>query len=94
MRIFFFSGLLVSIILVVFLAPFTSSWPDGLEHVAEDVGFMENSESLSGRGLLPDYSVPGLKDEVESTALAGVLGVLIIFGVVYGVGKMIRRKGS
>ena len=29
--------------LAVFVAPFASSWPDGLEHVAEKLGFVEKA---------------------------------------------------
>jgi len=73
-------GLFVSAGLAVFVAPFASPWPDGLEKVAGFLGF----ESLAyGNpafpGPLADYKVPGLKLDGFSTALAGLAGTVAAF---------------
>jgi cobalt/nickel transport protein len=90
-------GLTLAIFLAVFLSPFASAWPDGLEKVAEQLGFIHLSE---GKPVLtspiPDYLIPGLKSEAIATALAGLFGTLITFGLVYLFGKVIlaRRRDS
>ena len=86
-------GLLVAIALAVFLAPFASQSPDGLERVAEDKGFLEKGEGEPVIGSpLPDYSMPGVKNEGVSTALAGIVGTIITFATALGVGCLVKRK--
>lgn len=91
-----FIGLGFSLFLAVFLSPFASPWPDGLEKVAEKAGFIKLAEGkVVFTSPIPDYLFPGVKNESVATALAGLIGTLIAFLVVYGVGKLIaRRKGS
>jgi hypothetical protein len=77
-------GLLISIGLAVFIAPFASPWPDGLERVAAVLGF-EHKALVTGLGLsaLPDYAVPGLKSVMLSTVIAGCAGTLAAFILAY-----------
>jgi len=58
-----------------------SSAPDGLERVAEQTGFAqaERETPLAGASPLADYSVPGVRAEATSTALAGALGTVMAF---------------
>ncbi len=84
-------GLIVSLVLAILLSPFASSSPDGLEKVGEDKGFIEKAHSLL-TGLLPDYLFPGVSNEKIATAIAGGLGVLIVFGITYLLMLMIRKK--
>lgn len=83
--------LALSLFLALILSPFASSWPDGLEKVAEKLGF---AKMMAGKPVikspLPDYSLPGLKNEKLSTALAGFLGTLITFVLVVIVGKILK----
>jgi cobalt/nickel transport system permease protein len=76
------AGLAVAAILVLVAAPLASSQPDGLERVAIDQGFIEEAEDhpLSGSPLA-DYGVSGVEDETAGTRVAGLVGVLITFGV-------------
>ena len=67
-----------------------SQHPDGLERVAEDKGFAEKAEESSFE-IMPDYSIPGITSSL-STSLAGVLGVLIMIGVVYSVGRILKKS--
>ena len=86
-------GLLIAIALAVFLAPFASQSPDGLEKVAEDKGFLEKGEREPMIGApLPDYSMPGVKHEGVSTALAGIVGTIITFAAALGIGYLIKKK--
>ena len=90
---FLLIGLIVSLFLAVFLSPFASPWPDGLERVAENLGFIEKGE---GKPVLtspiPDYAFPGVENEAVATALAGFIGTLITFGAAYGIGKLVARR--
>jgi hypothetical protein len=80
---------------ITFFSPFASGSPDGLERVAEDEGFLEEAEGPS-YNVIADYAFPGIADERLATALAGVVGVLIVGGVglVIGYGPRILRRRS
>ncbi len=83
-------GLLVCLA-VACLSPLASSSPDGLERVAEDKGFI----GLAGEApfhLIADYVFPGMENEALATILAGLIGTLILFGIVYGMSWLIRAR--
>ncbi|MDD5688642.1 MAG: PDGLE domain-containing protein [Elusimicrobia bacterium] len=86
-------GLLVPIILIVFLSQFASKSPDGLNKVAADKGFSMKSE---GKGVikspLPGYAIPVVKNDIISNSLSGVIGVLLVFCVAFGLGYIFRKK--
>ena len=42
--------------------------------------------------ILPDYTLPPLGETGLSTILAGMVGVLVVFGVAYGVGQVSRGR--
>lgn len=91
MKIVVIVGLVVALALAIFLSPFASSSPDGLEKVGEHHGFAGKAISLV-KGLIPDYAFPGINHEKLATAIAGALGVLIVFIIMYLVAKLISRK--
>ncbi|MFN3928866.1 MAG: PDGLE domain-containing protein, partial [Thermoflexus sp.] len=74
---------------LILLAPFASSNPDGLEWVAEELGFRQAARP-SMWGLLPDYIIPGLPNQALSITLAGILGALLVFGLV--IALLARRR--
>jgi cobalt/nickel transport system permease protein len=75
-------GLLVALGLAFFVSPFASSSPDGLEKVATDEGFIDTAEDHGlADGPLADYGVEGVDDDSLSTGLAGIIGVVLTFGV-------------
>jgi len=83
-------GLLIALVLAI-LSPLASSWPDGLERVAEDYGFLEAArEPLFN--VIPDYVFPGVENEALATILAGVIGTLLLFAIGYGLGKLLRKE--
>ena len=86
------AGLAMTLILTL-LAPIASSDPDGLERVAEDLGFIQAARP-SPLSLLPDYAIPGLPNPALATILAGVLGALLVFGLVMALwlGRRARRS--
>ncbi len=90
-----FLALGIALAIAIFLSPFASSWPDGLEKVAKDLGFIEKGEGAEVlKAPIPDYKYPGLDSEGVSTALSGTLGTLAMFGIGFGVARLLRRKGQ
>ena len=93
---FIMAGLGVSLLLAVFLSPFASSSPDGLERVAEDKGFLEKAEEPSvttwNHSPMPDYAFPGVGSEGLATALAGLFGTAGIFALTYGLFGLLKKR--
>lgn len=96
LRLFLLGGLLIAVGLGLFVSPFASSDPDGLERVATEEGFIDSAEDHSFRDSpVADYSVKGVDDSRVSTGLAGMIGVLITFGVgvaLFAVLRIIRAR--
>lgn len=88
-------GLLLAVAIAVFLSPFASPSPDGLERVAEDKGFLHLAEGVELiKAWMPDYVFPGIANEALATSLAGLVGTLLVFGVLSGVGLILTRRGK
>jgi hypothetical protein len=94
LRMFVVGGLLVAIGLAMLVSGFASSSPDGLNKVAEDHGIAANAKQhLFENGPLAGYAVKGVGDERLSTALSGLIGVLVTFGlglVLFAVVRVLR----
>ena len=60
-----------------------SSFPDGLEKVADNLGFIDSASDTLQEGffLIPDYAVRGIGNEKLQTSLAGLSGIIIIFAL-------------
>lgn len=56
---------------------FASSHPDGLEKVAANLNF--EAKSRGTFGVFKDYKLPGLPFPALSSALSGLLGIIILF---------------
>jgi cobalt/nickel transport system permease protein len=78
---------------VVLLSPLASADPDGLERVAEDLGFLGQGANAPYQ-FLPDYTIPGLSNTNVSTIAAGVLGALVVAGAAAGLGRGLRRQSE
>lgn len=87
-------GAALSIGLMVLVAPFASSLPDGLEHVAERFGFASLA-AASQPAPLPDYAVVPLADASPwlATVIAGALGTLVAFAVAWFVARALAAPG-
>ena len=82
---------LVVCLAVACFAPLASSSPDGLERVAEDKGFI----GLAGEApfqIIADYVFPGIESEALATIVAGIVGTLILFGMAYGLAKLLTLR--
>ncbi len=93
--LFVAAGLALSLALALFVSPFASPDPDGLERVAADKGLDTGVEAHAfADGPLADYGVRGVDDERLATGLAGVIGVTVTFAVglgLFAVLKVARR---
>jgi len=76
---------------VACLSPLASSSPDGLERVAEDKGFLGLGQEAPFQ-IIADYVFPGIENEAVATILAGLIGTLILFGVVYGIAWLLKSR--
>ncbi len=86
-------SLSVAFFLAIFIAPFASAWPDGLEKVAEDKGFLEKGETAPLLASpVPDYAWPGLQNEMAATSAAGAAGTLLILGIGIGTAILLKEK--
>ena len=92
---FYLGGLLVSLVLAGVVSFYASSHPDGLEKVADEIGFLETAKDPATAGsALADYGVAGVKNERASVGIAGVIGVaatgVVATGIFIYLGK--RKK--
>jgi cobalt/nickel transport system permease protein len=85
----------VSIFLVAgVLSLFASAWPDGLEKVAENLGFINLAEQIrvSVPTPLADYGIEGWGQ--IGTSIAGLVGATVCFVVAFGIAKVMRPKNA
>ena len=85
-------GSVIALITVSLAALFASASPDGLERVAEDLGFLDLGQGPAFE-LLPDYTIPGI-DGTVSTILAGAVGVAIVVVILLLLGRVAARRRS
>ncbi len=71
------TALASAVAIAALLAPWASPSPDGLEQVAS--AWAVWPEGTFAFVPLPDYVLPGVQNELLSTALAGVIGTLFVF---------------
>jgi hypothetical protein len=83
-------GLAIAALIVAVLAPLASGDPDGLERVAGDHGFLQSARDAI-YSIIPDYTVPGVDGNL-STILAGLIGIVIVFGLMVLVGRLLARR--
>jgi len=88
-------GLLVSLGLCVFVAPFACGWPDGLEKVAAALGFeYKATQSPVFGSPFPEYAVPAVKSAAVSTVIAGCIGIVVAFVLAYLLARFLTPQGK
>jgi len=94
------TGLGVALLVAIFLSPFASKDPDGLDRVSQDHKFetkaAENppAHNLPFYNVFEEYKLRGVPETI-ATPLAGLAGTLVAFGLAWGVGKVVvRRPGT
>lgn len=81
-----------SLLLAALMAPFASSFPDGLERVAEIFGFDHYAQiNPTLKSPLPDYTIPFLGETKLSTSIAGIIGTLLCFFLPFTL-VLLRKK--
>jgi cobalt/nickel transport system permease protein len=95
-----FQGWLVPVVSILLiagllsLAPAILEWPDGLERVAEDLGFIDLAEEVRVEipTLFADYENESLG--MISTSIAGLLGSVVSFGAAFAIAKVVKPKNA
>ncbi len=85
----------VSVLLIAgVLSLFASTWPDGLDSVAEKYRFKDKEAPVVEIPTpLADYKVKGLDGKV-STSIAGLLGSGVCFAVAFGIANVVKPKNA
>lgn len=82
--------LLGTIFVVSILLPFASSHPDGLEKVAETLGFIDTAEEIYTGSPIPDYDTFGDESYI-SVFIAEIVGITITLLLGLGIGYVIKK---
>ena len=95
-RAFVIAGLGVALLIAIFISPFASKDPDGLNRVSEDLKFDNKAleetpaHKLPFAGIFEGYALKGVPEGI-ATPLAGLVGTLAVFGLAWGIGKLVVR---
>ena len=86
-------GLVASIFVAAIVSFYASGHPDGLEFVAEEVGFLNTAkDSALATSPFADYAFVGLENERISVAIAGILAVLLTAAISFGLFTFLKKK--
>jgi cobalt/nickel transport protein len=89
---FYLGALLITLLLAGVVSFYASSNPDGLEKVAETVGFIDTAKKHTNADApLANYGVKGVDNERLSVGLSGVIGVLGTAGISVGLFYFLRK---
>ncbi len=77
-------------IIAFILSPFASGLPDGLEWVAAKYSFLHES-APTFVSPLAGYAIPVVKNEMLTTGLAGLAGVIITFFIAWFAAKLLNN---
>lgn len=96
---FVIAGLGVALLIAIFLSPFASQDPDGLDRVSQDLKFDHKAAEDAPARKLPfyavfdEYALRGVPEGL-ATPLAGLAGTLATFGLAWGIGKLVLRNSA
>lgn len=94
LRTILICGLALSAALAGIVSTWASSHPDGLEFVAEKLGFLDTAgPHNSDNSPLAGYAIRGMEGSA-SAGLAGVVGVLVVALLAFGLMRLLRRRPS
>ena len=85
-------GLTIVLGLALFVSPFASEWPDGLERVAGLLGF--ESRALPQSAPMAEYRLPGVGSLVTATSLAIAAGTAVVFAGSLLLGRLLAARKS
>jgi len=79
--------------LVLFVSPFASDWPDGLEMVAARLGFDQKAVQYPlAPAFIHDYQFPWIGSGVLATVVGGIIGVGMVLFLVYALSRLLKSK--
>lgn len=96
-RAFIIVGLGIALLIAIFLSPFASSDPDGLDRVSQDLKFDSKAKEETPAQKLPfyhifdEYALKGVPEGI-ATPMAGLVGTLVTFGIAWGIGKLVVHR--
>lgn len=91
------AGLGTALLIAIFLSPFASKDPDGLDRVSQDLQFDKKEAESQPAQQLPfyllfeEYALRGVPESL-ATPIAGLVGTLATFGLAWGIGKLVIPK--
>ncbi len=77
----------------LFLAPFASPLPDGLEKTASQLNFLSNEQTVVP-SVIPDYEFPGVHSSFLAVLLAGLVGLFLVLAFTYGLLRLTQRRSA
>jgi cobalt/nickel transport system permease protein len=88
----FVGRLAIALAIAIFLAPFASEHDDGLEWVGSKLGFLKEAPPII-QAPIPEYqlAIPGFAHPKLATAIAGLVGTVVVFGVGFGLARGVSR---
>ncbi len=91
---FAFAGIIAALGVASFLAPFASEYADGLEAAAKRTGFFDLGR-VTKVLILDEYQIPALQNYPSlSTAVAGIIGTLVVLAAAWGFSALVKRSGT
>ena len=88
----FFAALTLALVVLGVLV--ASSSPDGLEHVAESLGFAGRAHTGPAYSPFADYEASFFRNSWLAQVAAGLVGVGLMYGFGVLLGKSLRKKGD
>jgi cobalt/nickel transport system permease protein len=79
--------------ILLFVAPFASTRPDGLEWVAAQLGFHRAALPAPIVSVpFPAYGIPALGESKAAPLVAGGIGIVVLLAAAYGIARFAMRR--
>jgi cobalt/nickel transport system permease protein len=79
--------------LLILVVPFASKLPDGLEKVAQSLGFEYKTNMAHALSTpLKEYTFPGMESLAGASTVAGLLGAVVVFGFSFLIARILIPK--
>ncbi|MFC7488768.1 PDGLE domain-containing protein [Knoellia sp. CPCC 206453] len=89
------TGLVICLLLAGVVSLWASGHPDGLEFVAQRLGFLDSAGKHASDGSpLAGYGTAGVDNARLSGGLAGLIGVGVVAVIAFGLMHLLRRRSS
>jgi len=86
-------SLAIALLIAGGLSLLASAHPDGLEFVAESMGFGSAAQDSAVAGSpLADYAVAGIDQPWLAVGVAALCGCALTFGIAWLIGRMVARR--